>query len=205
MPNPPPFSLFIPNARPKSDEDHATNLQALADWDRRIAATGRTRIFGQRLSASVATLTINNIPQTFNHLHLLVNGASTNAGGTGPLLLQARFNNDSTANYFYQHVGTIGGAAPNTGSAGSVTSTAIGSVADTGGRVGVSQCTIIDYANKFFSKEGNYQFTTYDTAASWAYSGGFYWANSSPITSITLFPSAGNLKLHTLVTLYGEY
>lgn len=204
MPNPEPFRLRVPNVAPKNDAENAENWRRVIDWDQRLAPTGRTLLASQTIVTAGNLVTFANIPQNFNHLDLI-----TNVGGDQGAQQQlfARFNDDATANYWWEVIATLGGGAPATFNAASQTQERIGNVAESGfNRTSYNRLHIPDYNKTLNHIQGWLESTTQGSLATQRYSGGIYWNTlGQAINKITIFPQAGNFNVGSTFYLYGEF
>lgn len=164
-------------------------------------AAGRTYtpIATTTINSSTATITFNNIPQTYTDLVLIAGGILQVSGGNG---LRMRFNNDSTAVYSDTEMKGNGSTTSVTRETGNTSAYAGGSAySDT--NPGTAICHIMNYSNT----------TTYKTALARASQAGQdvlatvnLWRSTAAITRIDLamggtFPS-NNFTAGTY-TLYG--
>lgn len=158
------------------------------------------------LGSPAANITFSSIPGTYRHLLILWQGACSNVSGA--LTLQCQFNADTTTNYdWIQNTfgGTgiaasadsgTGGALIDCGAVGGTTSTGT-----TGGRIEIHNYAATTLQKTLLAlstvKNAN-------TAGNifWKASGG-HWRSTAAITSVKVFPSAGNLITGTTMTLYG--
>jgi hypothetical protein len=127
----------------------------------------------------------------------------TTSGNHGDFV-QMRFNGDTAANYDYQALVGAAAAASAT-SSGSATSFRVGSTVGglgTAGHWGQGWIEIFDAFNTVKMKTFIAACYSYDggSAITEEMDGGNWHTSASPITSITLFPSAGNFATNCLVT-----
>lgn len=158
------------------------------------------------LVGTAASITFSSIPTTFNSLHLTGYFRSDNAATSATMFL--RFNGDTGSNYDYQVV--QGNAAVASASEG-LAQTQIGighSVGNTGGAnlfSGISTA-IQGYAssanNKALTSKSSYKGGTSSGSLTVTIWSGF-WRSNAPVTSLTVFPSAGNLVSGSRLVLYG--
>jgi uncharacterized protein (UPF0333 family) len=162
-----------------------------------------TPIYAQTLSATTASITFSNIPTTFTDLVLVVNAASE----TTHAFLNMQFNGDTASNYSYTEM---------LGNGTSATSTRYTGAAQMfNANVAMQQTTIsfngiyqiMNYSNATTNKTGlarlNCQNSDYNGSIGIVGT----WRNTSPITSIKVFPSRGgtpyNFSIGSTFTLYG--
>ena len=94
-----------------------------------IGSAALTLIASSTAAATAASIDFQNIPQTFNHLRLVVNAKGDNPAAAG--LITMRLNNDSTAIYDVANVACIGNAAMTVAGAAAATAARIGAVPGT--------------------------------------------------------------------------
>jgi hypothetical protein len=210
MPSPEPFRLRIPHESPKTDIEHATNWRRVVDWDQRLAPTGRTRIGFIAPPSPVASVTFSNIPQTFNNLIMECNCECSGVAGTRRGIF-IQFNGDTGANYWWQVVGSINGAAPISVSAAAATSATIGNCpGTTASRSGIASLRMLDYTASTslgtpFFHTGLTENALWDTVDFVTFHGGVWHQHTDPITSLTVIPEVGNWIAPSTFYLYGEY
>lgn len=152
-----------------------------------------TPIATQTLNANAASLTFSSIPQGYTDIIIITSGLSQPAGGGAAFL---RFNGDTSSNYSYRYM------------FGNGSSTSSGGFSNTTGvptnrhntTEGGGKAHIMSYSNSSIYK------SVISTGAgnniSIAYSS--MWRNTSPITSITIFPESGpGWAAGFTATLYG--
>lgn len=160
----------------------------------------------RQTAATAASITVALGANSWSHLEIMLDSRGDNASNDVELLL--RLNGDTAANYdsyFYYQQGT---AAPATASSAGQTSMALGNLAAASAPAGKSGVTRIflpningtDFHKKALWQSGETFGTTAATTTSEAGSGN--WRNTSAITSITLFPSAGNFVTGTSIWVY---
>ena len=147
------------------------------------------------LAAPAATIDITAIPGTFNHL-VLVTFTRTAIAGTQEGLV-CRFNNDATANYYFDRVkgsGTGASADEGVATGSAELGVAAGNTAPANHFAGAC-CVIPNYAKTTGSKS-----IVHMSISALAFSatniipriGGILWDNTAAINRITLLGSAGN-------------
>lgn len=163
-------------------------------------------IFDTVLGASQATIDIQNIPQIYAHLRLVLMGRADNAVASQSSYI--RFNGDAGANYADQVVRGIAGAA--SALEDNSTSNPFGGyvtgASATAGHVGVSAIDIPAYAQTTLFKNWvgvNHMSSALTTGQHIASTLSGVWANTAAINRITLLPAAGNWAAGTRATLYG--
>jgi hypothetical protein len=166
-----------------------------------------TLIDDQTLGSAAAGITFSSIPQTYNHLLLVVNARSAKASVNDWLSL--RLNGDTGANYLAQTVNAAGGSASGneTLAAALVAFFQVPAASDPADQFGAARITIPAYRSgvkksavaEFFSPQ-NVNTGTMVAAAS-----GQLWTGQVAITSITVmsFTAATNLIIGSRATLYG--
>ena len=198
MPNPSAFRLLVPNIRPTTDEQSAENWRTLEDWGQRLAPTGRTLLGSKKLVTVAPSVTFANLPQNFNHLHLLA-GPKTTA--TPSNNIRVVFNNDTSANYYSFVIYQSNGAAPATFSEAGATSGRFGIVSDN--RWALSQGTVLDYTSRHH-KMMTFNSSCYGTNNQ-TESGDLLYQNNTAITSVQFTNGGANFDLDSTFYVYGEY
>ena len=184
-----------------------TGQQKTFDGGTALAALGAmVPIYDVTLSATAASIDIQNIPQTYAHLRLVVHGrgdtASTETGTT------IRFNNDSSSNYDWQR----GNWQSTTGTGTETKATTSGNIGriaaanSTAAYSGGAVCDIPSYTGTTFNKtytslSSSWQSSS--TASQQQDSLAGQWRSTAAINRITVLPAAGNFITGTRVTLYG--
>jgi hypothetical protein len=152
-------------------------------------------------SGGLASITFAGIPNTYKHLQIrsLVRNTSTSNG------YNARFNSDSGSNYARHYLIGTGSSAV----AAAVTSTTSAvlndaAISTSGTNVfGASVCDILDYANitknKTIKTLGGFD---NNGSGSVGLLSGLYMSTSA-ISSILIFPDAGNFAENSQFALYG--
>jgi hypothetical protein len=162
-------------------------------------------IYTQTVGAGgAASITFNNIPQTFTDLKI-VSSARCDGASSGGFTIDAVFNSIATGYSFTTAVGTPTGPLSQRGT--SQTSARIGRFAtttQTASTFASSQAYIPNYASANFksiivdaSLESND--STFFNNNLFA----VLWSNTAAITSITLSPTTGTIVQHSTFTLYG--
>jgi hypothetical protein len=154
-------------------------------------------------SGSQATVTFDNIPQTYKHLQIrgIIQNTATSVNSGW---LQGRFNNDSSASYSY-HIASAYNAAPQAGSAGSQTAMLVADSSNSGnGTYGPFIIDVLDYSlttkyKNTFSKNGVIGGTSF---AEHNYNSGIY-TSTSAITRIDMWTASYNWNTYSHIALYG--
>jgi hypothetical protein len=170
------------------------------------AAAGFEQIATTVLTSTANTITFSSIPSNYKHLQLRMVSKTTDASGTGYLIL--RFNTDSATNYSYHYLLGNGSSAV---SAAASDSTFAGLIFMNGNDIGANAFSpnildILDYANtskfktsRLFGGRANAGF-----GASQVHLESGNWRSTSAITSITLsFGDGTNLSIGSRFSLYG--
>lgn len=168
-----------------------------------------TLITDQVLGAPAATVVFTAIPATFKYLRLYYNGRCTDAGASDALYMQA--NGDSGGSHYVTNL-IIGSDATLTGTASGDPKASLATIACAGSlanSTGSGTIDFVDYANSTFLKQAVDTSTavtgasvtagaTNNIITSWL------WANTGPITSLTLGVFGGtNFVTGSRFTLYG--
>ena len=165
-----------------------------------------TQIATNTLGSGAANITFSSIPGSYTDLILTFSGRSDQASSQG---LTAQVNADTGANYDWQNFqgnGTTASAAQSIAG----TSWTIGAVPGTGVTAGAATSLRMElpaYAKTTFNK--TYLCDVFYPAG--LSSGGLFaisyrggWRNTAAITSIKIFPAAGNLLTGSTATLWGR-
>lgn len=155
-------------------------------------------------SGGVATVTFNDIPQTYKHLQLRITARNTRVSGYNAGTLTGYFNGDTGTNYsshfLYGDSGTVYSFSSLATSGFAVTRCADNSVANV---FGVSITDILDYTNTNKYKTirtmtgiennsiGEMQYTSN------------VWMNTAAVASITIDTPTFNIMQHSRLSLYG--
>lgn len=157
-------------------------------------------------STSVASITFHGIPQGYKHLQIRGIGRTDFAQTDANFDIQ--FNGDTGSNYSGHYLFSNGTGSPVTSGGGG--NTQINMYRGTGatsasGVLGAGICNILDYSSSTKNKTvrtltGHDQNMAY-TGYIFMFSGA--WNNTSPITSIKIIPSNGNIGQYSQFALYG--
>lgn len=156
------------------------------------------------LTGSQASMSVANIPAVFNHLIAFC--TLRQDSGSGGAFSFVRFNSDSANNYTWQGVLGNVSTASSSNSGGLVGGIRFGVAAGSG-----------DTANYFGSgsfEVGNIQSAVYKplsghfqgpvgSANGYAGTYGGLWQSTATVTSVSVFPSSGNLVAGSSLSLYG--
>lgn len=162
-------------------------------------------IYTQIIASTTATVTFNNIPQTFTDLLILGTSLRDISTGTGSAVL--RFNGNSSSTYSATRFYGIGSAGSGSGRQTNATYAWYGEA----GEGGVSEfpCSnsifIPSYTSAMPKTWLAESFRERDNTVTYMVTTSGLWRNSSPITSITLYPeqSGTSWSAGTKFTLYG--
>lgn len=164
-------------------------------------------IENQTLGANAATIDFQNIPATYNHLHVI--GFLRGVQAADSVELRVRMNNDSGNNYDDQYV--AGANATLTGSARTGESSALlGEIVAGNGNAGHGSPFMADipqYAGTTFEKMVLTEFGRMVADAAAGFNRGMSlgrWRNTAAITRITFLLSAGNFLAGSQLSLYGK-
>lgn len=159
------------------------------------------------LTTATPSVTFTGIPTGYKHLQIRTISRDSDTG-TGQGAVWVRFNSDSATNYSWHRVYGNGGAGtPPTGIATSTEWILAGINAQGGtpsGSFGATVIDILDYSNS--SKNKTLRAITGSDNNTNGYAGihSGAWYNTSPVTSITLNPTAGmNFQQFSQFALYG--
>lgn len=168
---------------------------------------GITLISEQTLSADTNNITFSNIPGTYRHLMLKFVGRNTTAG-TSPVELRLQLNGDTGNNYDLQRSYLNQNSYAGVQQVGTAF-LSVGYLVPAGGTSGfVSEAEInfLYYRQAPFNKtvDSRISYFITATAADIAIQDARgQWRNTSPITSIKIYPATDNLVSGTIASLYG--
>lgn len=173
-----------------------------------IVQPGMVLIASQTLAAPAASVVFSTIPQTYTHLLLTIDGATTDAALFGQLGIQ--FNGDTGANYDYESfsvTGSASGANPQFAQT-KLSSVILSGLTATANTSGSGVVWMMNYKNSAFFKNSRTNYDRFETLGTTTTYGtgqiSGLWRNTAAITSITLFDqSGGNLGTGSSFTLYG--
>jgi hypothetical protein len=155
------------------------------------------------VKTSVASVTFSNIPQTYDHLALILTVVGDQAGATAGIV---RANGDTTANYNQANIVSgnppTGGSTTGTTSPDEFTLPATGATLDEAGIMFFGNYARIGRTKSAVSLVGGQDLATAGGSAvrvkSWN------WNNATTgITSLTLLAAAGNIVAGSVFSLYG--
>ena len=158
-----------------------------------------------------ASVSFTSIPSTYKHLQIRAIARGTYATGTDAILFKMQVNSDTAANYSTHFLQGYGGVATNIGAGGGGGSDYIrlgGLPKDnwTASVFGPIVIDVLDYANTnkyktvrcLSGSDGNsttvYQYVEFTSGL---------WRNTNAISSISIFPSTGNISQYSSFSLYG--
>lgn len=160
---------------------------------------GKQLISETVLGADAASVVLSSIPQVFRHLEVEFWGRNSSTQS-----LNLRLNGDTAANYDYQMLQGRGAAAAATETFGA-TLIAIGTVGDAG--IHSANVVIRNYVASIWEKAveavcvSKVGVATSDMRFQ-QFAG--FWRSAAPVTALTIFPVAGNLRAGSVVSLYGR-
>jgi len=173
------------------------------------AIPGFVRIASQTLLAPAAVIDFTDIPQTYSHLKLILQGRSTAGGIIVETDVSMTFNNDSGSNYDAEFVNASGTSSPTSTNILGAAQNAIGMIPSalaTAHYAGSLEVTIPNYAGTTFYKTYlSLTGTAYQAVAASMFNrfGHGQWRDTSAINRITLAPSSDEFDTGTMATLYG--
>jgi len=157
-------------------------------------------------SAGASSITFSNIPQTYKHLQIRFNYSTNNISDNTHI----RFNDDTSANYSWHELYGQNGTNVLSGNYGGtlVTGAKFGYVGTTSaGFTGVGTSDILDYTNTNKIKVARHLVGTTTNSAvgttSYILLRSVAWHNTSAITSITIYFTAGLITQNSHFALYG--
>jgi hypothetical protein len=145
------------------------------------------------LASTASSVTLTGFSQDYRDLVLVVNGATS----TSNTSIKMQFNGDTASSYSYvQMYGETGGDGSDTNTLGDIR-------AIMGGTSGAGMVTynIMDFSasdkhTTVLARENN-------LGISWTGARASRWANTDPVTAITLTPVSGNFASATTFRLFG--
>lgn len=151
-------------------------------------------------SGGLASVTFAGVPTGYRHLQIRGIAFTTSSGSS----YRMRMNGDTTANYAAHFLLGEGSGTPSGGAVTSATSTFIGTSPESTTFPGAFICDILDYAsnnkNKVTRSLGGGDMNGVG-GYSVLYSS--LWLNTSPISTLTLFPGSGSFQQFSSFALYG--
>lgn len=195
-------TLKFPNGTLTDNMDSSATFTPASGTTPGLVKIDETIIAG----SSVASITIGSIPGTYRDLEIRITGRGTTAATS--VAISLIFNADTGANYGFEQTffsNTSVGAA-GTGSATSMGIASLTGATAPANTPGVIRITVFDYARTQWFKNALIECYT-DRAASAAgqvmETFGGAWRSTAAVTAFTVTPSAGNLAIGTVVSLYG--
>lgn len=172
------------------------------EWSDSPAIGGITQIASETLAADAANIDIQNIPNAFASLRLQVRGRTSQAIALSDI--RCRFNNDAGANYDY--VGWSRGGAEEQSTQTSFYAGSLTGTTGVANDYGEFDLEVPFYANATGFKRYKTRFTNLYTTNAADYYEVLYggrWRSQDPVSRITIFPTAGNLKAGSQWILWG--
>jgi hypothetical protein len=167
-------------------------------WDGVSAVGGMDAISAFTLTANTASVTFNNIPQTYTHLQIRTFAAATSASSAIKVVL----NTDTTGANYYRHM-LYGNGSSNPATSG--TSAYIGPVflSGTANIFSGGIADIHDYTNTNKYKPARVLHGTDINSSGVIEIDSFVWLNTAAITSIQLISDVGSFVTYSSFALYG--
>lgn len=162
-----------------------------------------TQIVG---SGGAASVTFNNIPQSYRDLRLIYNTKDTR--GLTMSDVQLRLNGDNATNYSVTYLlqrGDTGSSQVENriNQAGNVwLGAGAGALGDQTNMFGGNETHFLDYRGNHFKNYYTYG-GAISQSQSWSWASYGLWRSTAAITSITLYPLAPNFAQGSSFTLYG--
>jgi len=157
-------------------------------------------------SAGASSITFSNIPQTYKHLQIRFNYSTNNISDNTHI----RFNGDTSASHSWHEMYGSTSETPGSVLSGNyggtlVTSAKFGYVGSTSaGFTGVGTSDILDYTNTNKIKVARHLVgTSTNGSSSYILHRSVAWHNTSAITSITIYFTAGLITQNSHFALYG--
>jgi hypothetical protein len=157
-------------------------------------------------SGGASSIDFTGIPQTYTDLMVKLSARTAYNNIAGSISAYVRFNGDAGSNYSGRRlIGTGSSAISDNSSTTSFINTFLNITAYTSNTFGNAEYYIPNYTssnNKSISVDG---VTEHNATLSYAAMVAGLWSNTSPISSISIFPepSTGNFVQYTTATLYG--
>jgi hypothetical protein len=175
----------------------ATN-PSICSWAPTGSGTGAlTKISQTVVSTATPSVTFSSIPGTYTSLKIVFTGQAS--GSVTDVNLQ--FNGDTASNYSWVQSLATPTFASSSGSGTSIHA-AILTASSAAPAATSEDCTIAGYAGAVFGKNVNCSYTVFNGGLVIGANNG-EWSSTAAITSVTVFPTAGNFVTGTTVTLYG--
>lgn len=157
-----------------------------------------TQITKTVLGAPAASITFSSIPGTYTSLKVVFTGQ-----GSGAVTdTNVQFNGDTTTDYNWVQSLAVPAFASANGNGVTSIHAAILTASSTAPAATSADCTIAGYAATVFGKNISCNFVVNNSGLATGTNVGS-WTGTAAITSITLFPTAGNFVTGTTATLYG--
>lgn len=158
-------------------------------------------------AASITVPSTGELPQIYNELEIEVIGRGTTAALV--VVGRIRMNGDSGANYNEYYRTIANSAYVHTTNAGATSGYAGGATAATATatRFGAAKILLPEYASNSVQKVVQAiaaAFPSNTTTEFTEYEGSSIWLDTDPVTTLTLFPAAGNYDVGTQVILRGK-
>jgi hypothetical protein len=169
---------------------------------------GLTKIAEVLVTATVAAIDINNLPQNFRDLQLNLSARTDDATGFGGIYETTaflQFNGDTGSNYGRTWVGASNAVASDGGQlpAAAVDAGRAASGAALTGRFSVSEVHIAAYSDPAKFKHSNCVGSSLDAGTGSLFTVAGVWDSLAPITSLHVWPSGASFIAGTRLTVYG--
>lgn len=159
------------------------------------AGPAYTPIATTTLGSSQSSVTFNSLSGYTDLVLVAQTGAAT-----GDYQLLMRFNSDTGTNYNWsQYWGPSGGTSQSSENATNQTYLDLQSASSTIGHIVIAH--IMNYSNTTTNKPVISR--AFDANNNRTYTSAMLWRSTSAITSILVYPSAGNLATGSVLTIYG--
>lgn len=157
-------------------------------------------IESQSLSASAASVTFSNIPQTYKSLMLTTSVRSTQAATAVQLIMRPNGSSANGTNRYLEGTGSAAASGTNT----TVYMGAIPGSSATSSTFSNDTSVLPNYTSTTANKPVSIDSVSENNAtASWQSLNASLWSSTSAITSIQLVLSAGDFVFGSTFTLYG--
>lgn len=158
-------------------------------------------------STAQSSITFSGIPSTYTHLQIRgIARNTTHSSGGAEQNLRMQFNGDTASNYSEHYLVGDGSSAASGSELTTNIMVAYGTIPmdnETANTYGVNITDILDYGNTNKYKTARSLVGKDTNGGGYIFLSSGNWRNTSAITSITLYPQAGNFTQYSSFALYG--
>lgn len=171
-------------------------------WGALAASGSFESISTVTVSTAVSSISFTSIPATYTHLQIRMHVRNTSTSNGYNMRMNSDTGNNYARHYLYS-TGAAIGAANNVSTSSMILADA-GISTSTAGVFGSSFCDILDYRNTSKNKTIK-TFGGFDNNGNGLVSltSGLWFATPAAVTTLTIFPDAGNFAQYSSFALYG--